>query len=608
MSAMLVAGILVTYVPFFHRGRAGHLLFHMRLGHFLYPPGKQKPRTVVSWFSLTSVPLVREMVELSQISVGEFVVLVCLLAETAVWFWFGWLTGMEKNHSALRCGVIATGKVIQWILILMFIPVARNSLLRMLFGIGFERSIKFHRWLSILFWLTSTVHSVLWVAEMYRQGNIRWTGRTKSGLPTWIVMTLVVFVAMEPVRRRFYAMFKYVHVLGTIASMVLLLWHEKWTRSIPFVALGLGPLIVDYLLRIITPMGGLMWPASIVDMRYDVENEIVKLVIERPLWLWQSIAGAYVMLWVPRANPFLGHPVTIIPEIQEDYTCDGSLLEEGSVAHRVDDEEPLQGDMDSAFVGKKGTRTRFLSSRFTVYLKKRGGFTKRLAKLAQKAERGDLNPRDLLVRLEGPYASTPIHFDVLVLVAGGIGITPMLGILAHVVQRSDLPIKKILLLWTCRNKSMVDKFSPTITRLLRQRKWCEKLREGTTAVKPNPKTPLLLESPISNGHDSHDDHPPPLVEMDIYITAESEDPSSCEGSSRFTCSGGSCQTALATWTYGRRPDIGKWIKDLDKKYDIVRESQSIGVSCCGTRSMIDDVSRACSLQPKFSVYPEEFDW
>ena len=122
------------------------------------------------------------------------------------------------------------------------VPVARNSMWTIVFGIPFERAIAFHRLLALGFFLAVTGHLVSWVVFWGQEGVLHnlvsLTGCDivpNGSLPhcdnftipmmglTWLGMCVMVTLSYWWVRRKYFELFYYAHhffVVVFVASLV----------------------------------------------------------------------------------------------------------------------------------------------------------------------------------------------------------------------------------------------------------------------------------------------------------------------------------------------------------------------------------------------------
>jgi hypothetical protein len=111
-----------------------------------------------------------------------------------------------------------------------------------------------------------------------------------------------------------------------------------------------------------------------------------------------------------------------------------------------------------------------------VCIKGLGGFTKALIKLCDDASNDDGDGKLPLVRIDGPYGNTRAaahrRFDALVMVAGGVGITPTISFLKDVYRVGDdygdnaaaatpppSHLKTVVLIWTVASPDCIVWFA-----------------------------------------------------------------------------------------------------------------------------------------------------
>jgi len=100
-----------------------------------------------------------------------------------------------------------------------------------------------------------------------------------------------------------------------------------------------------------------------------------------------------------------------------------------------------------------------------------GQFTDALHQLAQKQRRrhGSADIKEpLVVNVDGPYGNTifeTTRYDTVVLVAGGIGITPLHGVLRFLHQLAVAgvgPVRRVHLVWSVRNPALFRSIEETL--------------------------------------------------------------------------------------------------------------------------------------------------
>jgi len=102
-------------------------------------------------------------------------------------------------------------------------------------------------------------------------------------------------------------------------------------------------------------------------------------------------------------------------------------------------------------------------------------FTQLLYMLAQKKEANELGLHDVEIRVDGPYGKPFVYdgYDRVILVAGGIGVTPCHSVFSTLLSRSmamadadatnkdGAPLPAVDLIWVAKDKEMFSMFTST---------------------------------------------------------------------------------------------------------------------------------------------------
>jgi len=293
--------------------------------------------------------------------------------------------GIEKNFGHLAAGNLCV----------IIILATRNSIIKVATGVSFDRTIVFHRLVGYILFLCVSLHMVLTWAKWRTDGRSiseTWSNHTYSlGFGAWCVLLFILVTSLAIVRRRSFELFMYSH-FAFVAVIVLAVLHAR--AVLPYVIVAAVLYIIDKIFRAVW---GLL-PVRTVGV--DVSDKrIVKLAFPkndcaRTNGLYRP--GQFIFLNIPALSWTEWHPFSL-----------------ASAPHSPNNE---------------------------VYVRVLGDFTSRLHALATtQAQTG----APLRVRADGPYGG--IHVDMqatptLVLVAGGIGITPVLSIVRHIYQLPDLDV------------------------------------------------------------------------------------------------------------------------------------------------------------------------
>lgn len=258
-------------------------------------------------------------------------------------------------------------------------------------------------------------------------------------------MVLAWAVGYEYIRRNYYRTFLIVHVMCSTLAYVFAVLHSEQMRYLMIVPGAIW--VYDHVIRFVCASGS---PAAVLSAAVDAKTGVVALTISKPGLMFK--AGSHVYLTVPSISSWESHPFSI-----------------SSAPVTLGDE-------------KSGT--------FTVHIQRspqsNNSWTNELAMLASSVASGHVGSRsaleDLTVVVDGPYNSLSVSmnnkFENIVLVAGGIGITPLMSIfeetlntIEHAVESSGplgyLP--KLHLVWIARNEDLLTRtFTKQVARAQQQ--------------------------------------------------------------------------------------------------------------------------------------------
>ena len=294
---------------------------------------------------------------------------------------------------------------------LLLIPVTRSNVNRVMeycFGIEFQEGIIYHKVLGTLFLLFSAIHYVIFIIlfiinsgkSEYKDDFIPyWNIPWKSYHPPNFTISLmygVLFLIIIPIffiitlfeyfRRYHFELFYYLHLYGAQVLIISLLFHAQngWYYMLP----GLLLQFIERLYRIYnsTQVG------KLINLE-QISSVITRLEIAIPhnysfaSGKWSSMndhpcvkLGQYCFINIPNISPLEWHPFSISNPLNHPSTV--------------------------------------------FYIKNmHRGWTKKLNKIAEKS----WCITNLNIGIEGPYGITLDfeNYDHIILIAGGVGITPM---------------------------------------------------------------------------------------------------------------------------------------------------------------------------------------
>jgi len=236
---------------------------------------------------------------------------------------------------------------------------------------------------------------------------------------------IIMFTSHSVIRRHFFEVFYWSH-FNYIFFIIFGCLHQQ--KFITFTAIGLSLYFVDRVVRLVIGLRTI----KVVAME-AIHSGVTKIVFEYKQYYE---AGQYVFVNFPNLSP----PVSLVDWHPVSLSSAPSVLDDG---------------------------THYGS----VHIKCNGGFTKQLYARAQ--EGSEYNDASLRMRIDGPYGKASIDFmryRTVMLVSGGVGVTPMMSILRDLVDRqvSSMPIttQAIYFLWVIPDIDSYSWFATELKELL----------------------------------------------------------------------------------------------------------------------------------------------
>ncbi|MFS7940046.1 putative ferric-chelate reductase (NADH) [Helianthus anomalus] len=304
---------------------------------------------------------------------------------------------------ATRCGLLAEA-----CLALLLFPIIRGMAVFRLFGIQFEASVRYHIWLGTMMLSFATLHGggtlFIWgIKNMLQDEMLQWqkTGRIYLAGEISLATGLVIWITSLPqVRRKRFEIFYYTHHLYII-FLVFFLFHTG-DRHFYMVLPAIFIFVIERLLRIIqsTP------ETCILSARIFPLKAIEVILPKEPRLKYAPTSIIFIK--IPSISKFQWHSFSI---------ASSSLVDDDTMS---------------------------------IIIKCDGSWTNSLYDMIQGmpvAGPDQRAQRCIPVLVEGPYGPTSTEFlskyDSLLLVAGGIGVTPFLSILQEISSssRNNFPTK-----------------------------------------------------------------------------------------------------------------------------------------------------------------------
>ncbi len=366
----------------------------------------------------------------------------------------------------------------------MVLPISRNSVWAKLLDYPWDGMIKFHKWMSITFILISTGHMIaFWLCfnslnefpaalfsspNSYRKEDS--TIGMMSGMIFFVLIPVFCVLTWNYVRRKQFELFYYAHFLSS-AIFLATLWHADfaWMYMIP----GLAMYLWDHMIRFTDAVKNYEVVAleacgdDVVTLSFGIKSsisgKIENLTFE---------SGQYVFVNIPDISPLQSHP----------FNISGSMYDSSTVLH-------IKSCGQNTWTGQLLEMAKMI--------KKENEKAKRTSgKLFQLNRLG--------IGIDGPYG-LPFPYarcTSILLVGGGIGVTPLHSILRSLLHLSrtnkgiskESVLRKVKLVWTFRNSKLITEnavFRDTLSLMMES--------TATSSVQDFPSTPLLnSDAPVLN--------------------------------------------------------------------------------------------------------------
>lgn len=388
------------------------------------------------------------------VGVGELAVVLGFFGLAGWWFYyfaveFDWIEDKARTetdpHASLYIYSRVMGHMTNLCMAFLLLPVARNSFWEACFGIPFDRAIKYHRVLGMLTWAAVTCHMLTWQVKWLMEGNLANNVITLTSLAVgpeaihtenftiplaefgWLTLTIVLIIAIWG-RRWSYWLFHASHHLVWVYLFVALI--HAWSHWY-YVAGGLILYVVDKLTRAIKSSGDV----RVVSMKHAAGVTRIELDVGKAGSLF---AGQFAFLCIPAVNPLQWHPFTV-------SSPPSSVTSTGTI---------------------------------TFHIKAVGPWTRKLAALALTNGVGDALS-SMHASVDGFYGRSGDFYESssLLLVAGGIGITPMLALFQELHARAvhaaksgtgeTKHVQHVRLIWVIREVELLVAFASQIAPILR---------------------------------------------------------------------------------------------------------------------------------------------
>ncbi|XP_077231636.1 ferric reduction oxidase 6-like [Tasmannia lanceolata] len=335
-----------------------------------------------------------------------------------------------KSYQMLDMSGLRLGSIGLFCLAFLFLPVSRGSILLRVIDIPFEHATKYHIWLGHLTMMLFTLHGICYMVSWVLQGRLiqemlEWRNigiANLAGVISLAAGILMWVTSLRPVRIQYFELFFYTHQLYVVFILFLAMHVGDFIFSIA--AGGIFLFLLDRFLRFCQSRTTINIIAATTFPCGSVE-----LVFSKPKNLRYN-ALSFIFLQVRELSWLQWHPFSV-------------------------SSSPLDG-------------RRHLS----VLIKVLGEWTRKLQdnliNIPEQPSKGLTSQpySTITASVEGPYGHESAYhlmYENLILVAGGIGISPFFAILSDILHRVQerkpcLP-KNVLIVWAVKRSKELSLLS-----------------------------------------------------------------------------------------------------------------------------------------------------
>ncbi|KAH9950834.1 iron reductase [Amylocystis lapponica] len=314
----------------------------------------------------------------------------------------------------------------------------KNNVVSYITGISADKLNYVHRMTARVMFVLLWVHGGAKLSTLEPDQKVGYL--VPCGLAAMAAFSVLIVVSLRPIRARAYELFFVTHFLMVMVFLIGGYYHVDF-EGVPyymwpcFLVWGL-----DRFIRGVRMVAYNHLYFSFSASKHNLDGSLEQLsphfvrlrVWRPPHFRWNAGQTAYITMPGVSRFPWEAHPFTI------------ASIDDGG---RTGDEKEQEKNSGLEDVPAGWKELVFL-------INVRDGFTKRLARAAEKGDR-------VAVLIDGPYGFTPglEGDDTTVLVAGGSGVSYTLATFLSIVQaarKGTSACRKVVFIWTVRDPSHIE--------------------------------------------------------------------------------------------------------------------------------------------------------
>lgn len=463
---------------------------------------------------------------------------------------------------SLRSEWIATAMV-PW----LYAFATRRNFVTYLTGVSLKGVMVMHKYAPWICLYMSLVHTGAMIIQAKMKGPWSYTWSTdefyRNGFIPLVALAWLCVMSIGPLRSRFYEIFYFFHIIAAITFIIGMYIHladllNSWQYMHAAVVLW-GVAILWRIVAVLVNHGWLLKGFARASINV-LPGDMLKVSIPVPASLqWRP--GSHVYIRFLSVYPWQTHPFTIT-SLPSKRRRSPSVGEDSEVAMNVKPSSSTE----------KPTGLDAQKNEIVLLIKPLNGMTKRLLSLAQRTGSADVQ---LACILDGPYSGGVDGVracDVLVMVAGGSGMSGLVPLALDVQGRSKVEIH-----WAVRHRTAPECWF--------ENGWMdgadiniyvtghEGMVDAYSGSSSNPhENAQSLEAPVR-----------PTNEEDISVTMPARSSGTEKGDTKLS----------STMIHHGRPDVRSIVTSCVNKYH-----GRVGVVVCGPRNMSMEVRNAVASAQK----------